>query len=213
MKSKIALVFIAGLLLVGCGASSKVQDVIDEALDKKETEVEEVVDNTITEEEAEQTNTINLQSEAQAVVDRHNEIRAKVFSGATLQWSDQVATDAQDTANTLVQRGVFDHLGLEYANGPYGENLYTSTLQNVSLTEAVDAWNLEAPFYDYASNSCSANSENIDGVRFDSCGHYTQIIWKETSYVGCAKANYANGDILIVCKYKTPGNYIGQKPY
>ena len=44
------------------------------------------------------------------------------------------------------------------------------------------------------------------------CGHYTQIVWKNTKKVGCAMIE-CNGTSTWVCQYDPPGNWVGQKPY
>jgi hypothetical protein len=95
---------------------------------------------------------------------------------------------------------VFEHSGI-------GENLYASTAPQAPSC-VVESWASEAEFYDYGSNSCS-------GV----CGHYTQIVWRDTERLGCAFTNCPHLDIFDgpgqfwVCHYAYPGNYIGEKPY
>ena len=42
----------------------------------------------------------------------------------------------------------------------------------------MSAWVSEAADYDYATNTCSAV-----------CGHYTQIVWRDTQDVGCGIKN------------------------
>ncbi|WP_214019128.1 CAP domain-containing protein [Escherichia coli] len=39
--------------------------------------------------------------------------------------------------------------------------------------------------------------------------HYTQIIWRRTSQMGCALASSARDDYLV-CRYTLPGNVVGQ---
>ncbi|MEM6522020.1 MAG: CAP domain-containing protein, partial [Cyanobacteria bacterium P01_C01_bin.70] len=47
----------------------------------------------------------------------------------------------------------------------------------------VAAWVAEKADYDYASNSCASGKV---------CGHYTQIVWRETTAVGCGVARNAD---------------------
>ena len=135
-------------------------------------------------------------------LNRHNQIRNELFSGSNLIWSDVVEKSAQDYANTLAQNGKFEHSG-----GGYGENLYASST-NSSMKNGLEAWYSEKPAYSYNTNSCA--SGHI-------CGHYTQVIWKNTTEVGCAKATYTtgrfNGGTVVVCQYNQAGNYVGEKPY
>jgi hypothetical protein len=41
-------------------------------------------------------------------------------------------------------------------------------------------------------------------------GHYTQMIWKGSSRVGCALHKAQRWDFLI-CRYSPPGNVVGQQ--
>ncbi len=49
-------------------------------------------------------------------------------------------------------------------------------------------------------------------------GHYSQLVWAETEYVGCGHITYANNNSrgykrLLVCNYGPAGNFIGQPVY
>jgi hypothetical protein len=72
----------------------------------------------------------------------------------------------------------------------------------------VDAWVSEQSDYDYAADSCRGT-----------CGHYTQVVWRETTGVGCAAQTCTSGSPLgsggwqlWVCDYTPPGNS-GGRPY
>ncbi|KAK4374516.1 hypothetical protein RND71_005193 [Anisodus tanguticus] len=80
-----------------------------------------------------------------------------------------------------------------------GENIYWGSGNTWTPTDAVNAWADEKKYYDYASNSC---------VEGQLCGHYTQIVWKTTRRVGCARVICDSGDVFMTCNYDPPGNYI-----
>jgi pathogenesis-related protein 1 len=126
----------------------------------------------------------------------HNAARARVGE-APLAWSDRLAARAQDWAGTLLARRQFVHR----PNSTYGENLFEITGASASPARVVNAWAAESRNYDYNSNRCRGM-----------CGHYTQIVWRDTKEVGCAVAR--GGELEIwVCNYDPPGNWAGQRPY
>jgi hypothetical protein len=43
-------------------------------------------------------------------------------------------------------------------------------------------------------------------------GHYTQMVWRGTTLVGCALALGRNSEVLV-CRYSPPGNFLGRQPY
>ncbi len=159
----------------------------------------------------------------QALLDSHNNARHEVGINSDMQWSDTIAGDAQLYADEMASKGIWGHdternQNDGYGHGNYGENLYASTANNVTFAEASDSWIGEKAYYTYGkvgdANTCE------DGKM---CGHYTQIIWKDTTHVGCAKSTYKvdvfingtnfKGASIVVCKYQIPGNWLGQTPY
>jgi uncharacterized protein YkwD len=134
----------------------------------------------------------------QQILDAHNQWR-KRYNVPALTWSPQLATYAQDWANRLLREDKFEHR----QNSRYGENLAWASGQQVSPQQVVNMWGNEVKDYTYATNSCKPGKV---------CGHYTQIVWRNTKQVGCGVAR-SNGKEIWVCNYNPPGNYIGQKPY
>ena len=133
---------------------------------------------------------------ARDMVDAHNAVRAGVKM-PPLIWSDRLAERAQDWADTLLARRQFAHR----QKSPYGENLFEITGGSSTSAQVVKAWADEVRDYDYKSNKCRGM-----------CGHYTQIVWRDTKEVGCAVAR-GGGTEVWVCNYDPPGNYIGERPY
>ena len=132
----------------------------------------------------------------QEILTAHNEVRASLHE-RPLTWSRKLANVAQDWADRLAEQGEFYHR----QNSGYGENLYMIRPGPAAPEHVVHAWAAEAPDYDHVSNSC---------MRM--CGHYTQIVWRETSKVGCAVSR-GTGREVWVCNYDPPGNWVGEKPY
>jgi pathogenesis-related protein 1 len=113
---------------------------------------------------------LDQRSMSQAMLDAHNAVRARV-GVPPLIWSDRLATVAQDWANYLIATNAFSHR----PNDQFGENPYMITGATASPANVVGMWADEAREFDIRSNTCSGM-----------CGHYTQIVWRETRAVGCA---------------------------
>lgn len=126
----------------------------------------------------------------------HNRYRKEV-GVPLLIWSESLSKEAYKWAETLKK----NKCGFYHSKTNYGENLWKGTTGYYSIADVIKSWGSEKKDYNYANNSCK-------GV----CGHYTQMIWKNTTDVGCA-AIECNGMTLWVCNYNPPGNYRGQKPY
>ena len=132
---------------------------------------------------------------AREMVSAHNAVRADV-NVAPLQWSAELAAIAKKWADTLLARRQFLH-----SDSGYGENLFAITGGSVTPATVVGHWASESRNFDYRSNACR-------GL----CGHYTQIVWRESRRVGCAVAR-GGGREVWVCNYDPPGNWLGQRPY
>jgi pathogenesis-related protein 1 len=142
-----------------------------------------------------------------AMVAAHNQWRSKTGVPA-LKWSNNLTASAQQWADQLARSGC----RVKHSTGTNGENIYwagaaqrsdgTSSMQEITEQNVVDAWGNEVKDYDYASNSCH-------GV----CGHYTQVVWKSTTEVGCGMAFCSDKAQVWVCQYTPPGNMVGKKPY
>jgi pathogenesis-related protein 1 len=154
------------------------------------------------------TNTHTAQEPAavQGATAAHNALRAKEADLPDLHWDSTVAAYAERKVAFLAQQ---NDCRLDHQAGPenpgYGENLAWSSDPNYSAVAAIEAWYSEKSYYDYASNACE------DG---EVCGHYTQIVWRDSKALGCAVAVCPNGGgIIYGCHYDPPGNWVGEKPY
>ncbi|KAM0937356.1 putative CAP domain-containing protein [Dioscorea sansibarensis] len=132
-------------------------------------------------------------------VKAHNSARSTVGVGP-VTWDDTVAAYAKNYADQ--RTGDCD---LVHSNGPYGENLFWgSSGSDYSGVDAVNSWVSEGQDYDYNSNTCAEGKV---------CGHYTQVVWKSSTSIGCARVVCNNGGIFITCNYNPAGNVIGERPY
>jgi pathogenesis-related protein 1 len=140
------------------------------------------------------------QNSPQDYVDPQNAARADV-GVCPLSWDDNVAAYAQSYA--AKRQG---DCALMHSGGPYGENIFWGSAGgDWSAADAVGSWLGEKQYYDHDTNSCAEGQM---------CGHYTQVVWRATTAVGCARVVCDNSaGVFIVCSYNPPGNVIGQSPY
>jgi pathogenesis-related protein 1 len=129
-----------------------------------------------------------------------------------VSWSPALAASAQQWADSLKARQAcsLTHSGMR----GLGENLLhatamrysdgTTRVQAMTPARVTASWAGEKADYDYAGNTCASGKM---------CGHYTQVVWRTTREIGCARAVCGNHSQVWVCHYAPPGNWRGQKPF
>ena len=142
----------------------------------------------------------------QAMLNDQNAARAAA-GAPPLVWSETLAADALAYARTLADSGRFQHADQPQGPGREGENLWTGTRGAYSYDEMVGHWVAEKKdVIDLPVPSSSRTG------RFGDVGHYTQIVWRATTQVGCALASNATDD-YVVCRYSPPGNIVGLRDF
>nr|CAI5823893.1 unnamed protein product [Callosobruchus analis] len=153
------------------------------------------------------------------IVDGHNNIRNQIARGTfpglprgknfkQMKWDQALANEAQRIANSCV----FAHQKAHDRRwGWVGQNLYTSmstaNSRGADWGGALRSWSNEAKYYKYGGPVTSQN------------GHFTQMIWADSEYIGCGFVNYKSNDPkwrykkLYVCNYGPGGNISGRPPY
>lgn len=129
----------------------------------------------------------------------HNAYRADLGL-PPLRWSGQLAEKAQSWAEHLAEIGQLEH------SGP-GQNLAMAASGTQSLTQLVDLWGSEQANFtngDFPEISTTGNWMDV--------GHYSQLVWKATTKVGCGVAD-GNGLDFLVCDYDPPGNVMGERAF
>ncbi|KAK7013408.1 CAP domain-containing protein, partial [Favolaschia claudopus] len=129
-----------------------------------------------------------------AYLDAHNEERS-TLGVAPLQWNLTLARSASDWSSKCTNHHSNGTLG------PLGENLAAGT-GAFSVSDAVRYWNLERGTYDPINPQPS---------------HWTQVVWKETTDLGCSVYACPAGVIFPgygiaqchVCEYWPAGNVLG----
>ncbi len=131
-------------------------------------------------------------SGTEAWVAAHNAYRAQHCAGP-LAWSHEVAKFAQQWAEKLRAGGC----NLQHSQGRYGENLAGGSGGMLDAASSTKMWFDEISKYDFGSGGFSMET-----------GHFTQVVWKGTTKIGCAKASCGETDVFV-CNYDPPGNVEG----
>jgi hypothetical protein len=135
-------------------------------------------------------------SEIGSLLAAHNKVRAEHHL-SPLTWSCKLADYAQEWAT----HGVFEHR----KGTTFGESLFVATNSKIAAGASVQQWLSEKPFWNNQTALCQTGKI---------CGHYTQLVWRKTTEVGCGVNRKTPGDfkVLLVCSYSLAGNS-GGLPY
>nr|GAT45130.1 predicted protein [Mycena chlorophos] len=122
----------------------------------------------------------------------HNAVRDQHGANA-LAWDTTLAANAHSWADNCQ----FLHSGQRF--GPnYGENIAAGS-NPYGIESAIDAW-------------CD-EEEQSEYYWWHQLNHFTQVVWKSTTHVGCAYAScpyiigdYPQGTTFHVCQYSPAGN-------
>lgn len=177
-------------------------------------------------------------TEIAIALDKHNEHRAGIANGdaivagvtnsqptasnmVKLVWDADLATVSQQHSDLcLLQHSASSTRANNYAaltgnpSSWVGENIAwvggtgSNEFFRGFLANMHDNWSAEHVDYIFSNDTCPG------GV----CGHYTQVVWANTTRVGCGLTNCPglNGAVnsaLLVCAYFPGGNFNQQQPY
>ena len=134
----------------------------------------------------------------QEILDAHNELRAEV-DVPSLSWSPELASAAQEWADTLSRENDFRHSDGSNGVSGAGENIAAGN----SVGRMLRLWSREKEDFDLSTGQCR---------RGETCGHYSQMIWRRTTELGCGVAPHRRYGNVMVCNYNPPGNVIGRSP-
>ncbi|KIW29186.1 uncharacterized protein PV07_05016 [Cladophialophora immunda] len=143
----------------------------------------------------------------QGILDSHNMHRDNA-SVPHLTWSDDMASIAAQIAASCV----YAH-DTSTGGGGYGQNIGAGAPpSDIPAMITDEMYNGEINFY-------PAYGVEPDMSNFEKWGHYSQIVWKSTTSVGCATQYCPNGlantggnvsPYFTVCNYSPPGNFGGE---
>jgi len=157
--------------------------------------------------------------EKAAIVAKHNEVRRvePASNMKALVWSDELAAKAQEWADQCT-RGHGMQMSCKNKDEQFGQNawnvgyppgqdigdMYPEFDWNQVIGPFEGSWASEKENWDFSSDACYEGKV---------CGHWTQVVWAQTSEVGCGfnKCPTAKGltnehNIIAVCNYRPGGN-------
>ncbi|KAK6188719.1 hypothetical protein SNE40_004841 [Patella caerulea] len=151
-------------------------------------------------------NIINLNVYKDVIIQQHNEFRTTEYAASMnrLAWSDRLANEAAHWV---------DKCRFEHENGGRGENIFFSNYkQNTRdlILAGLDDWHEERSTWRWTNGDCGF-----------AC-HYTQMIWGNTTRVGCAakqcgllydKGRLVKNTFFMACYYDPKGNIMGFYPF
>jgi hypothetical protein len=138
---------------------------------------------------------------ANAFLAAHNKYRA-AHGVPALAWDDTLAAAADAFASTCVY-------GHDANRGSgIGENIYAAG-SSAPMSASDLSWGAESTedWYNEISDWNFATSASNGGVT----GHFTQVVWKATTKLGCGVASCPGmlmaNSIFVVCRYSPRGNF------
>lgn len=135
----------------------------------------------------------------------HNAARAEV-GVAPVTLDDDLNRQALAYAEELARTGVFQHSPSSSRTGQ-GENLWNGTANFFSYSHMAQSWIGEKQYYVHGIFPDVSTTG-----RWSDVGHYTQIIWANSTRLGCGIAT-GRGRDWLVCRYAPQGNIRGQRAY
>lgn len=133
----------------------------------------------------------------------HNRERA-VMDVPPLRWDPALAKGALEWADHLSRSGKFEHSPDEPGAEQIGENIWGGTPHAFAPEKMVGLWIAEKRQFKsgiFPNNSRTGRLEDVS--------HYTQLIWRRSTHVGCATTSVGREEIMV-CRYRTAGNVYGQ---
>lgn len=133
----------------------------------------------------------------QDFLDAHNEYRSR-HGVPPLKLDKKLCKFSTEWAKNLADRNMLEHR----KNSPYGENIYCMFSSDPNFTvngyAPVDAWYEEISLHPFGKEPSNLKS-----------GHFTQVVWKNSEYLGVGVAKNRHNKVYVVANYSPAGNFVG----
>jgi uncharacterized protein YkwD len=178
---------------------------------KKATATKAVVEDT-----SDSSDNLSLKGDYSTVMTNYHNIHRSNHSVSDVTWDSGLAASALVLAN----RCKFEH-DMDINGGGYGQNIAAWASSEIGEGEGnkYGAVSVTDQWYNSEMENWSfyGQANPPEGMNIDLYGHFTQVVWKGTSKIGCATAYCPSGQMydgmnayFTVCNYDGPGNYGGE---
>jgi hypothetical protein len=133
----------------------------------------------------------------------HNRERTRLAI-KPLVWDSALAAAASAYGRQLIPLGRLRHSSSKSRPGQ-GENLWMGTHGAYSLERMAGGWAEERRIF-----RAGAFPDVSTSGKWADVAHYTQMVWRGTTRVGCALEQGRQWDYLV-CRYAPAGNVVGQR--
>ncbi len=175
-------------------------------------------------------------ADQQQLLAYHNSVRGD-HGASTLQWNDTLAAEAARVAGVVSSAGcsvtvdtkssnpvcwvvmgmstIWCGHALHHTSPPspsytqdIGSNVFVlqtsaSSLRNTSCLTAAQRWYAERSNYQFITDNFTTILPKLSTI-----GHFTLMIWKSTTQVGCAQVQCSGTSYTVVCSYYPAGNVL-----
>jgi len=136
----------------------------------------------------------NLKSWQEAVLKLHNQFRC-MHGAPAVTWSAKVAEGARTYIAHLSRLQHDNSYQLAPPHGPAGENLAFRS-PSIDIARDVHGWYDEVQFCQKRSGGFSDGCQR--GANGFPTGHFTAVVWRGVTKIGCAKNN---ANTILICRY------------
>lgn len=134
-------------------------------------------------------------------LDIHNKYR-QIHQVDNLKLDDKLNKISSEIAQNMAKSDNYEHFPKIYKNVLLGENIYSfdgSKINNEIINKICTNWYNEIKNYKFDKNNYIKKT-----------GHFTQMVWKNSLYVGFGLSRSKKGKIFIVAVYYPSGNIVGE---